>query len=70
MFIPQIPSLTQAVTNALLRQWGYDGFIKHSQNICKFYREKRDIFEAAMQRHMKGLAEWVKPEAGMFYWFV
>lgn len=65
----QISSFTQVIINALLRKWGYDGFFKHTQNVCKFYREKRDIFEAAMQRHMKGLAEWVKPEAGLFYWF-
>ncbi|THH16877.1 hypothetical protein EW146_g3850 [Bondarzewia mesenterica] len=30
---------------------------------------KRDVFEAAMRRHLDGLAEWSTPHAGMFFWF-
>ncbi|KAJ7195607.1 hypothetical protein GGX14DRAFT_575398 [Mycena pura] len=32
---------------------------------------KRDVFLAAMQRHLgaEGLAEWEPPQAGMFFWF-
>lgn len=37
--------------------------------VSDFYRAKRDIFEAAMHRHLDGLAKWDTPEAGMFFWF-
>ncbi|CCL98644.1 uncharacterized protein FIBRA_00646 [Fibroporia radiculosa] len=65
----QPSSLSQAVTLKVLKSWGYEGFALHTSRIAQFYREKRDIFEAAMQRHLAGLAEWTKPEAGMFFWF-
>ena len=37
--------------------------------VSDFYRAKRDVFEAAMHRHLDGLAQWDTPEAGMFFWF-
>lgn len=54
----------------MLSSWGYDGFQAHTDRVAEFYRQKRDTFERAMQRHMKGLAEWDLPEAGMFFWLV
>ncbi|GBE87948.1 Aminotransferase tdiD [Sparassis crispa] len=65
----QPSSLTQIIAFSLLDSWGYDGFRTHTQNVSRFYREKRDMFERALQRHLAGLAEWNTPEAGMFYWF-
>ncbi|CAL1717225.1 unnamed protein product [Somion occarium] len=65
----QTPSLTQTIVFALLDSWGYDNFLTHTENVSKFYKEKRDVFEAAMQKHLGGLAEWTPPESGMFYWF-
>jgi tryptophan aminotransferase len=64
----QASSLTQAIAYSLLSAWGYDGFRLHCENVSSFYRERRDIFERAMQRHLTGLAEWTTPESGMFYW--
>ncbi|OBZ66192.1 hypothetical protein A0H81_13800 [Grifola frondosa] len=65
----QTPSLTQTITFALLNEWGYDGFKAHTEAVSQFYREKRDVFEGAMKKHLAGLAEWNTPEAGMFFWF-
>jgi len=64
----QVSSLTQAVTYTLLSSWGYDGFWNHTERVSGLYREKRDLFEQAMKQHLDGLAEWVTPEAGMFFW--
>lgn len=61
-------SLAQILAVAVLGRWGYDGFLKHTERVSEFYRQKRDVFEAAMRRHLDGLAEWVSPEAGMFLW--
>lgn len=65
----QTSSLTQAITYSLLDAWGYSGFKAHTETVSRFYREKRDVFEGALRRHLEGLAEWSPPEAGMFFWF-
>jgi len=65
----QPSSLTQVVTYKLLKGWGYEGFITHSERVSDFYRAKRDVFDLAMKTHLDGLAEWSTPVAGMFMWF-
>jgi len=65
----QPASLTQAVALQLLRAWGHDGFLRHTRGVSTFYKEKRDVFEAALQRHLVGLAEWATPQSGLFFWF-
>ncbi|KAJ7025731.1 TdiD protein [Mycena alexandri] len=65
----QPASLTQAITHKLLDAWGHDGFLAHTRGVSNFYRIKRDVFEAAMQRHLAGLAEWSAPQSGLFFWF-
>lgn len=64
----QPASLTQAVALQLLRAWGHDGFLRHTRGVSTFYKEKRDVFEAALQRHLAGLAEWATPQSGLFFW--
>ena len=66
----QTSSLTQAITAKLLDAWGYEGFKIHTEQVSAFYRDKRDVFEAAMKRHLSGLAEWSSPKAGMFFWWL
>jgi DNA-binding transcriptional MocR family regulator len=66
----QASSLIQAITLALVEEWGYNNFFAHTQAVADFYREKRDVFESALNAHLSGLAEWSTPEAGMFFWFV
>jgi len=65
----QTSSLTQAIVTKLLTAWGHDGFMAHTVGVAAFYMAKRDIFAAAMDKHLAGLAEWAVPEAGMFFWF-
>ncbi|KAH9831639.1 PLP-dependent transferase [Rhodofomes roseus] len=65
----QASSFSQMIALKVLSAWGYDGFTAHTARVAQFYRQKRDVFEAAMQRHLAGLAEWTSPEAGMFFWF-
>lgn len=65
----QSSSLIQAITLALVEEWGYANFFAHTQAVADFYRKKRDVFESAMNAHLSGLAEWCTPEAGMFFWF-
>lgn len=65
----QVSTLTQVITLAILDAWGYDGFWRHTEAVSAFYRERRDVFEAAMRRHLDGLVDWVAPESGMFFWF-
>ncbi|EKM78964.1 hypothetical protein AGABI1DRAFT_75541 [Agaricus bisporus var. burnettii JB137-S8] len=65
----QVSSLTQVIAYRLLERWGYQGFKAHADRVALFYKEKRDVFQAAMRKYLDGYAEWVVPEAGMFFWF-
>jgi len=65
----QASSFVQSIVVTLLQTWGFDGFAAHTRNVAQFYRARRDVFEAALRRHLDGLAEWTSPEAGMFFWF-
>jgi tryptophan aminotransferase len=53
-----------------LTEWGLAGFDAHIAYVSSFYKQKRDVFEAAMERRLAGLAEWDTPQAGMFFWCV
>lgn len=63
-------SLSQIIALSLLQRWGHDGYFQHTARVAEFYRQKRDVFQSAMLRHMSGIAEWSVPEAGMFMWCV
>ncbi|KAL0576845.1 hypothetical protein V5O48_005142 [Marasmius crinis-equi] len=73
------PSMTQMLTYTLLSSpsWGHDGLLVHAERISQFYRQKRDAFEALMQKYLGAgatsedapLAKWTKPAAGLFFWF-
>jgi tryptophan aminotransferase len=58
------------VAYRLLDSWGYDGFKTHTDRVAQFYKGKRDVFQSAMKKYLDGYAEWVPPEAGMFFWYV
>lgn len=38
------------------------------ERLAQAYRGKRDAFDAALRRHLGGLAEWDLPEGGLFFW--
>ncbi|WP_374480569.1 PLP-dependent aminotransferase family protein [Zoogloea sp.] len=36
--------------------------------LADFYRHKRDLFAAALERHFGALASWSVPKGGLFFW--
>ncbi|KAI9315506.1 pyridoxal phosphate-dependent transferase [Dichotomocladium elegans] len=64
----QPAGVPQLMAYGLLEKWGHDGFLRHTRKVADFYREKRDQFVVCLDRHLKGLAEWVVPDSGMFVW--
>lgn len=36
--------------------------------VIAFYRARRDAFDAALERHLGGLADWTSPPGGLFFW--
>jgi 2-aminoadipate transaminase len=36
--------------------------------VAALYRRKRDVFDAALHRHLGGLASWTVPQGGLFFW--
>jgi len=56
--------LSQTVLLNLLQRWGIEGFIGHTDKVSAFYLQRRDVFQAALEKHLTGLAEWSPPSAG------
>lgn len=56
------------ITNNLLQTWGYERLMAHFASIREFYKKRRDITLAAMERHLDGLCDWSVPTGGMFVW--
>ena len=50
-------------------QWiGTEHYREHLQELRRFYRQRRDGFELALQKHFGDLAEWNSPQGGLFFW--
>ncbi|OTA98388.1 hypothetical protein M426DRAFT_258948 [Hypoxylon sp. CI-4A] len=64
----QPSSTTQMLALSLFQHWGHAGFIEHCAKASDFYRQKRDVFSAAAEMHLKYRATWDVPTAGMFFW--
>lgn len=60
--------IAQGVALALMKTWGLEGFIGHCKSVAAFYADRRGKFEALLHKHLDGLATWVSPTAGMFFW--
>ena len=50
-------------------QWiGTEHYREHLQELRRFYRQRRDAFDAALQKHFSDLAQWNSPQGGLFFW--
>lgn len=62
-------ALSQAILLRLFEHWGgVEGFLAHTLTVADFYKKRRDTFCCLADKHLKGLAEWSVPNAGMFIW--
>ena len=50
-------------------QWiGTEQYQQHLTQLRGFYRERRDAFQSALERHFVELADWQVPQGGLFFW--
>lgn len=50
-------------------QWiGTEHYREHLLELRDFYRQRRDAFESALQKHFAELADWNSPQGGLFFW--
>uniref|UniRef100_A0A8C4QCH3 Kynurenine/alpha-aminoadipate aminotransferase, mitochondrial n=1 Tax=Eptatretus burgeri TaxID=7764 RepID=A0A8C4QCH3_EPTBU len=61
-------TLCQVLMLQLLRIWGLEGFLEHANKISDFYKSQRDLMIESAHHWLNGLAEWNKPQGGMFLW--
>lgn len=66
--VVQASSVAQMLVLKVLQEWGIEGFLKHAQESANFYKRRRDVMAAALDRHLTGLADWTSPDAAMFFW--
>lgn len=57
--------LSQYIAEELLREGIIEG---NYPLLVRIYRERRDTMLAALEEHLTGLAEWTKPQGGLFIW--
>lgn len=57
--------LNQRIVFEVLRTGMLDD---HVPTVRARYRRHRDAMQAALEAHLSGLATWVKPSGGMFFW--
>jgi kynurenine/2-aminoadipate aminotransferase len=60
--------MSQIVVYKVLQLLGTDGFYEHCQKVAQFYKDRCDYFVSCLEKHLKGKAEWVIPDSGMFVW--
>ncbi|XP_063973377.1 kynurenine/alpha-aminoadipate aminotransferase, mitochondrial-like isoform X2 [Diachasmimorpha longicaudata] len=61
-------SLSQILMFKLLESWSPEEFDTHIAKVQNFYRSQRDMMVRSVEEHLKGVAEWSVPKAGMFVW--
>ena len=61
-------AVSHSIAHALLAQWGPEGLDKHVRSVQALYQKRRDIVARALDKHLRGLAEWAVPDSGMFFW--
>jgi 2-aminoadipate transaminase len=44
------------------------GWSDRLHGLARFYRDRLDVFDAALRRHLAGLADWDTPDGGLFFW--
>jgi DNA-binding transcriptional MocR family regulator len=50
-------------------QWlGTPRYAEHLVELRRFYRERRDAMQQALQEHFAELADWNLPQGGLFFW--
>ncbi|PWY98290.1 PLP-dependent transferase [Testicularia cyperi] len=67
----QTSGTSQAIAYALLSKWGVDGFLRHADDVARFYQIRLEQFEGTAKSILTAspsVAEWVRPTAGMFLW--
>ena len=52
----------------MLNHWGRDGFHRHLQNVQAEYHRRRALTLKAIEDYLTGIATWIVPDAGMFFW--
>lgn len=63
------PTLTQVLVSKLFSHWnGNQGFVEHCRQVQDFYRLQCDKTIESCEKHLKDIARWEKPKAGMFLW--
>ena len=59
------PIFIQRIVHEVLRTGMLDA---HVDSIRARYRMQRDAMDRALHQHVDGLAQWIKPVGGMFFW--
>ncbi|XP_071119658.1 kynurenine/alpha-aminoadipate aminotransferase, mitochondrial-like [Haliotis cracherodii] len=60
--------LAETMIWKVLQNMGHDGYMEHGWRVANFYHQRSQRALRTADKHLKGLAEWSDPVAGMFLW--
>ncbi|XP_046566671.1 kynurenine/alpha-aminoadipate aminotransferase, mitochondrial-like isoform X2 [Haliotis rubra] len=61
-------ALVETIMLKVFQNMGHDGYIEHGCRVANFYHQRSQLASRTAEKHLKGLAEWSAPQAGMFLW--
>ncbi|DBA67017.1 hypothetical protein WJX79_010292 [Trebouxia sp. C0005] len=62
------PGISQALMIAVTQHWGANGFREHCIHMQQVYQHRANVMHTAAAKALAHLAEWQRPQAGMFIW--
>lgn len=55
---------SQAIIYNIIKEWGYDGFVKNAEKVGNFYKKQCELLTSALEKYLTGLATWNQPKSG------
>ena len=59
---------TSLLSSMVVAEYMKDSLWTHAAEVCEVVKTKRDILFAALDRELGSLAEWTRPQGGLFTW--
>ncbi|XP_050412671.1 kynurenine/alpha-aminoadipate aminotransferase, mitochondrial-like isoform X2 [Patella vulgata] len=64
----QASAVSQMTLMAILKKWGYEGFMHQCDRVSQFLKQNASYFVDAATIYLSDVAEWTIPDSGMFLW--
>ncbi|NJN45302.1 MAG: PLP-dependent aminotransferase family protein [Candidatus Competibacteraceae bacterium] len=72
-YLVRIKQCTDLHTNRIGQWWSArflnsPDYRQHMEQLCNYYRERRDAMQASLEKYFHDIAYWETPHGGLFFW--